>query len=159
MKAGMSLVAAVVFCFSPLGAAQQTIDYSKGVDFSQYKSYNWTKGVPAKNPTIETSIRDAIDTELKGKGFTRSSDDPDLHIASYASAKEEKLENWPSLMQPITVDRVGSLVVDLTDARSGRIVWRGVAHKILAAKTQHIAKQVDKAVKKLFRKFPPKQKE
>ena len=48
-------------------------------------------------------------------------------------------------------------MVDLTDARSGRIVWRGVAHKILAAKTQHIAKQVDKAVKKLFRKFPPKQ--
>lgn len=157
MKTGRVLVAAVGLSFVALAAAQQTIDYAKGINFSKYKSYNWTQGTPAVNPTIENSIRDAVDRELQVKGLTRRSENPDLYVATHASKAKEKLENWPSAI-PVTIDWVGTLVVDLTDVNSKKVVWRGVVQKILAEKTQNVPKQVNKEVKKLFRDFPPKSK-
>ena len=158
MKVGNVLVAVVVLFFAPFAAAQPTIDYAKEINFAKYKSYGWTNGTPAVNPMIETSIRDAVDRELQAKGLARRSQNPDLYVATHASAREEELENWPSMLQPVTTNRVGTLVVDLQDAKSKKVVWRGLTHKILAEKTQHVPKQVNKAVKKLFRNFPPKQK-
>lgn len=158
MKARKVLVAGIALSFVALVAAQQTIDYAKEENFSRYKSYNWTNGTPAVNPMIETSIRDAVDRELQAKGLTRRSDNPDLYVATHASKAKEKMENWPSLLEPVTIDWVGTLIVDLTDTDSKKVVWRGVVQKILAEKTENVPKQVNKEVKKLFRNFPPKPK-
>ncbi len=51
---------------------------------------------------------------------------------------------------------VGSLVIDIVDARSGTIVWRGTASKDIDihAKPETRDKQVNRAVKKLFNHYP-----
>ena len=53
---------------------------------------------------------------------------------------------------------VGSLVVDLTDARSGALVWRGVAtHDVdTRANAEKRDKNIAKTTEKLFRNYPPR---
>ena len=51
--------------------------------------------------------------------------------------------------------QVGTLVVDLVDADSGRLVWRGTATDTIVHSQEKKAKKIRKAAVKLFKKFPP----
>jgi hypothetical protein len=51
------------------------------------------------------------------------------------------------------------MVIDLFDAASKKLVWRGIAKDTLSDKPQNNAKKIDKAAEKMFKdkkKFPPK---
>ena len=54
---------------------------------------------------------------------------------------------------------VGAIVVDLFDAWTKQLVWRGVARDVLAEDPQKNTKKLHKAVEKMFDKFPPKSKQ
>ena len=51
--------------------------------------------------------------------------------------------------------RVGTLVVDMFDAKSKSLVFRGIAEDELSDKAEKNAKKLDKASAKLFKDFPP----
>jgi hypothetical protein len=55
---------------------------------------------------------------------------------------------------------VGSLVIDVVDARTRTIVWRGMASKDIDvdASAEKRDKNINKAAEKLFKNYPPKQK-
>jgi hypothetical protein len=46
--------------------------------------------------------------------------------------------------------------VDLFDARTKQVIWRGEATESLSEKPDKDVKKLNKAVEKLFRDFPPK---
>jgi hypothetical protein len=48
------------------------------------------------------------------------------------------------------------LVVDIYDTSSEHLIWRGLAHEQLSEKPEKDTKKLDKAVDKLFAKFPPR---
>jgi hypothetical protein len=50
---------------------------------------------------------------------------------------------------------VGTLIVDVIDARTGRLAWRGSVSDALASDPGKADKRTGKAVTKLLRKFPP----
>jgi hypothetical protein len=50
---------------------------------------------------------------------------------------------------------VGTLVVDMFDAKSKGLVWRGAAQDELSDKTEKNIKKLAKASDKLFKDFPP----
>jgi len=52
--------------------------------------------------------------------------------------------------------RVGTLVLDMYDTQSKRLVWRGTATDTLSEKPESNEKKLDKSVDKLFEHFPPK---
>jgi hypothetical protein len=56
-----------------------------------------------------------------------------------------------------TVDtyQVGTLVVDLFDANTKKLVWRGSSSKSLSSKSDKNFKNLDKGVQKMFEHFPP----
>lgn len=54
---------------------------------------------------------------------------------------------------------VGSLILDLYDSGSGRLVWRGQASDELSGKPDKDSQKLEKAVNKMFEKFPPQAKE
>ena len=56
-----------------------------------------------------------------------------------------------------TVDnyKVGSLVVDLFDAHTKTIIWRGSSSDTLSDKSDKNIKNLDKGVQKMFEHFPP----
>ncbi len=51
--------------------------------------------------------------------------------------------------------RVGTLVIDMYDGNSKHLIWRGVSSDTLSNNSQHNEKDLDKAVDKMFKKFPP----
>jgi len=51
---------------------------------------------------------------------------------------------------------VGTLVVDLFDSRTRKIIWRGKAADILPEDPEKTTKKLSKDIEKLFKKFPPK---
>jgi hypothetical protein len=61
-------------------------------------------------------------------------------------------------MATTTVDRIpiGTLVVDIYDTSSKQLLWRGLAHDQLSDKPNKDTKKLEKAVDKLFDKFPPR---
>jgi hypothetical protein len=59
-------------------------------------------------------------------------------------------------MTTIETVPVGTLVLDIYDSGSHHLVWRGMAHDTLSDKPEKNAQKLDKAVDKMFRKFPPR---
>jgi len=50
---------------------------------------------------------------------------------------------------------VGTLLVDIFDAKTKNLIWRGIAQDELSNKTEKNIKKVAKATDKLFKDFPP----
>jgi hypothetical protein len=51
--------------------------------------------------------------------------------------------------------RVGTLVVDLFDSNTKKLVWRGSSSDALSDKSVKNIKNLDKGVEKMFEQFPP----
>ena len=55
---------------------------------------------------------------------------------------------------------IGTLVVDIADAKKGQLAWRGMGVKEVEtqANPEKRDKSINEAVKKIFKNYPPKQK-
>lgn len=102
------------------------------------------RGGGSNDPMVNNSItnlalRETIVQALQERGYLLDNRRPDFAVAFYASA-EEKLDvtEWdygypfyPRWRHPlpsadrITVYNEGSVVIDVVDARSGQLLWRG----------------------------------
>jgi hypothetical protein len=74
-------------------AAKVTVDYNHNIDFSQYKTYSWLKA-DAADPLWPDRIRQAVDSQLTAKGWTkrRRQATPRLrHSAPLTNSQESKL--------------------------------------------------------------------
>jgi hypothetical protein len=54
--------------------------------------------------------------------------------------------------------KVGTLVIDLFDANTKTLIWRGSSSDTLSDKSDKNIKNLDKGVQKMFDHFPPDQK-
>jgi hypothetical protein len=165
-------------------AAAQDIKYNflPGTDFSKYKTYKWVKIPNAQYPNqiLDTQIVQAIDTQLASKGLTKTEGDADLYVAYQAAVSQEKEWNsystggdmwgygrwggWGGYgggMSTTTTTsktiHIGTLNVDLYDVTAKNQVWRGEASKTLGSgkDPQKVQKNLNKAMAKLFKKYPP----
>ena len=151
-----------------------------GADFSRYKTYSWTEMKEVRSEAVKKRITSAVDAQLKRKGFVRKDDGAaDLRVAVHPSLSKEYPANsydpgweygwgtWAppfgdigtgsSLGQSIPI---GTVMVDLVDASTKKLVWRGAARSPLDSEASAEQKQelVDDAMEKLFKKFPSKKK-
>jgi len=147
--------------------AKVTVDYDETIDFGNYRTFAWDKGTPAASPQVQSYIEQAINDALQSGGLSQSTGAPDLYVVVHASLKkeQEKGEGWFGYssatkkwgVQHDTIKyEVGTLLVDLVDAKSNELVWRGLATKTLNKRPKNVKPLIDKAVKKMFRRFPPK---
>lgn len=150
------------------------VNFDKSVDFSQYKTYFWVKGMPARNPIINQMITDAVDQQLSARGLTKTDAGGDIQIMFMAAADLDLQITgltWSNASNPMGAltqvgppmnVRKGTLVVDITDRKTERYVWRAVAKETLtrapsgdmAKDAQSVEKLVKKAVEKMFSKYP-----
>jgi len=49
----------------------------------------------------------------------------------------------------------GTLVVDMYDAKTKQLIWRGSSEDMLSDKAQKNERNLDKGVAKMFKNFPP----
>ena len=157
-----------LFCIAFLllmasSALTQDVDFKfdDTTDFSKFKTYKWVtfkNAAPIDNLTDE-QIKAAVDAALTKKGLTRVDvDTADLFIGYQSSEliSEEfsKFATWNE--SPPTIYH-GDLAIDMYTPANHNLVWRGVASKTLdpKAKPEKRQKNLDKAVAKMMKNYPP----
>ena len=105
-----------------------------------------------------------IDAQLAAKGFKKVESDPDLVVIYHASTDQQKSLNWSSMggwgrfggMGSAQVDTVinGQLKVDIADYKAKQFLWRGTAADTVSSDPKKLAQKIDKALTKMFQKFP-----
>jgi hypothetical protein len=152
-------------------AQNVTYDYDRGANFTDYRTYAWTRGTELTDELNHTRVVRAIDAALVAKGLARveRGANPDVLVAYHASF-DKSLEisgsthGWgpfgvggdrfgSARVQPVLV---GTLVVDISDARTGAIVWRSLASSDVKPtdKPESRDRKVAKATEKMFRNYP-----
>ena len=184
VSAAHILTAACMVLLSFMAASAQEIKYNfmPGTDFTKYKTYKWARipKVQYPNQILDTQIMQAIDSQLSLKGLTKSSgDDADLVVTYQAAVDQEKQWNsystdtggwgygrwggWGGFggMSTTTTTsetiNIGTLDVDIYDAAAKNQIWKGQATKTLGSGKDpaKVNKNINKAVEKLFKKYPP----
>jgi len=146
-----------------------TTDFDRTVDFRRYTSFDFLASPGGIDQLTLRRVRRAVAAELRARGIGRSlSGRPDLLVAirlrrSYrprSSAVSIGYGSWwggwggaVSTSQVRQVP-VGSLVVDLVDARSNQLVWRGVAEGAMSRNPERRKEKILLAVEKMFASFP-----
>jgi Domain of unknown function (DUF4136) len=163
--------------FSALGAAsvllaaKTIVDYNHSADFSRYKTYSWLE-VKAGDPLWTDRIREAVDFELTAKGWTKVAVGGDAAIAAFGSSHTQpRIETfydgfgggwyWRGFGPGIattTVEEapIGTLVIDIFDMQSKKLIWRAKASDALSDKPEKNEKKLERAVAEMFKHFPPR---
>jgi len=170
-KALFVLVACVFFTTSASFAQQVTTDYDRNADFAQYKTYSWEK-VKTADQLWVNRIKTAVDSALAAKGWSQVESGGDISIVAIEMTRKQQTLNtfydgfgggwrWRGFgdfgESTTTEDtyKVGTLVVDLFDAKTRNLVWRAVSSDTLSDKSDKNIKNLNKGVQKMFRHFPP----
>ena len=152
-------------------AQDVTYNFMPGTDFSKYRSYKWVaiEGGAHPNQIMDQEIRQDIDSQLASKGMTKTdSDKADLYVGYQVAVDQEKQWNAWGMgrfgggMGSATSSTIsnGTLVLDLYDPGTKQLVWSGRASKTLdpSSNQEKNMKNLDKAMTKLLKNYPPKQK-
>jgi hypothetical protein len=158
--------------FAATSFAQQVkTDYDRNANFSQYKTYSWEK-VQTQDPLWVDRIKEAVNAALTAKGVTPVESGGDIAVVAVEATQSQRTLNtfydglgggwrWRGFgglgEATTTVDtyKVGTLIVDLFDAHSKTLVWRGSSSDTLSDKSDKNIKNLDKGVQKMFDHFPP----
>ena len=142
-------------------------------DFTVLKTYNWIEATVVgpeygMKQLLGDRVENAVDKQLQAKGMTAVAENPDVQMI-YHVTKEEKIDtnswgykydpNWGKGKDVQTYDHaVGTLIVDMVDAKSKQLLWRGAGDKILSEDTtdEKRTELVDNVIAKIFEDFPPK---
>jgi hypothetical protein len=170
------LFLALAFCFlvSASVLAQKTnVDWDRSTDFSQFHTYAWQ---PSPNPAKglwDQRVIDGINQQLQAKGLTQVQSNPDLWVVYTSHIKDQKEVvgtgygigpgwGWGWWGGPVTttyqtyIYREGTLVVELANAKSHELEWRGSVTDTIKDNSNKNINQLNKGIAKLFKNYPPK---
>jgi hypothetical protein len=137
-------------------------DYDRTLDFSPWKRMAWKTPIHPGASMTEQRLQRAIEDGFAAKSY-RIVDDPagaDFLVDFRATAwRDVSLNETFSgrFGRDLSMSRtaMGALVVDVFDARTGRLAWRGMVSDALENDPDKADKKTAKAVRKLLEKFPP----
>jgi hypothetical protein len=149
----------------------------RGLDFSSYRTYDWgpADALPTGDPRLEDNaffkdhILGAVEKTMAAKGFiyAANADKADLLIHYHAA-----------ISRRLDVDRIdqergycfdqdcrarvieyeaGTLVLDVIDARTNRVIWRGWAQDTVEPVLRNedrMAREIEEAVRRMLARFP-----
>ena len=165
-----------------LATAQKvTYDFNKSANFAAFKTYSHKDGTKVGQSLIDERIVNSIDAAMAAKGFTKVDANPDVFVVYHVAFDKEKDIStyssgyaggygpygwgWGGGMGTTSTQvrdiLVGTLVIDMADARKGQLVWRGMGVKEVntTANPEKRDKSISKAIEKIFKNYPPKKKD
>jgi len=165
------LMGLALFLANASFAQQVKTDYDRAANFSQYKTYSWEK-VQTPDPLWVDRIKAAVNAALATKGWTQVGSGGDISIIAMEINRNHQTLNtyyddfgggwrwrgFGGFGESTTTSEtytVGTLVVDLFDAKTKMLVWRGVSSDMLSDKSDKNIKNLNKGVEKMFQHFPP----
>ena len=158
-------------------------DYEQGFDFSSYKTYAWLSEEEGKfgvqdNDLVDHRIRAAMVMNFDSKGYQQLDEGkPDFYI-SYQMSVEQRVSNanvsGGIAIGTGTYGRVGGigittapqarvydqgkLHIDITDAGTGNLVWRGLSTQQVSQHSDpdKMTEIINETVAAVLEQFPPK---
>lgn len=146
----------------------------RDVDFAQYHSYSWgppdqrTTGDPRldNNPFFHERIQAEVERQLTRRGYLKTTrGQPDLTIHYHASISQAVDVNGADRQagycgagdcEPYVYE-AGTLLFDLVDAHTQRVIWRGWAEGSVDGVVNNQAwmeQKIDEIVAKVLEKLP-----
>jgi hypothetical protein len=164
----------MMFLFAGKSSAQQVkTDYDRNANFGQYKTYSWAQ-VKTKDALDVDRIKAAVNATLATKGWTQVDSGGDVSIVAIEITQDQQTLNtfydgfgggfgwrrfggggFGEATTTTETYKVGTLVVDLFDAKTKQLIWRGTSSDTLSNNSDKNIKNLDKGVDKMFKKFPP----
>lgn len=158
-----------------------TTDYDPSASFAKYRTYRVAsaKSGQSLGPFSEATLRASLRRELGAKGITQvAGGKADLEVVRHAFQNQRVSVNqytdwgygygggWPyrygyygmwvgAPRTYVDVNRYteGTLVLDFVDARTQRLVFRGIGKAVVGGQESN-ARKIDEAVAKIVAKFP-----
>src|SRR6188474_3384815 len=161
-------------------AQKTSYDYDKTANFASYKTYGLKDGTKVGQQLIDDRIVAAIDAQLATKGLKKVDANPDVFVVYHVAFDKQKDistyssgygggygaygwrygGSWAGGTSTTQVRDilVGTLVIDLADAKTAQLAWRGMGVKEVdtQAKPEKRDKSINNAVAKMFKNYPPK---
>lgn len=179
------LVVLLAACQSP----RQQMDYDQNRDFSLYRSWSWEEPALRYQPDdprlqsdlTEQRVREAVAEQLDQRGLRPATEasPADLRVRTWMIVDDRQQQvvthygssyawghPWRGglMAMPIAESRsidyqVGTLQIDLIDARDGRLVWRGsssqvVSNRMLSPTAR--AGEIRDMVREVLSQYPPR---
>ena len=175
MKMRILAGAALCLLLSTTAFAQKvSINADRSANFASYHTYMWEAGPNPAHGLWDQRIVAAVDKQLQAKGLTKVASNPDLWVVYSNSIKDEKSvagagyglgPTWGwgnsganAAVNTTFVFKIGTLVVEMADTKDKQLVWRGSVSDTINDNSNKNIKNLDKAVAKLFKGYPPKPK-
>lgn len=161
---------ALLFAPSIARASEVTRDWDHTYDFKTVHTFAIKIGTSWGNQLSETRVMNEISQALAVRGWRRVTDGAsDVLVVLHGSTEtQHTLETfyntwggwgwggWGPVTATTTVKDyvVGTLIVDIFDANTHKLLYRGTASDELSQKPEKNLKKVNKASSKLFKDFP-----
>lgn len=173
------IVAALFLAAGCAPSLRVRTDFDRAVDFRQYRTFALaesrqlsSEAQPSENTLVTDRIDRALKAQLTVKGLSPAPDggSADLEVR-YVAAAENKQElesawdgpyvtpyygryGYPGDDLWVREFREGTLVIDLVDARTSKLVWR--ASIVSEGEGFNTPAFIRKAIARAFERFPPR---
>jgi hypothetical protein len=176
----LGVVAAVSALILAGCATMQVGSYAgRSVDFRPYLTWDWAPAdaLPTGDPRLDNNafftdhLQGAVERHLAMRGYPRAAGTaPDLLVHYHATISQRMaIEAADSRINPCYGDNClpprvvtwesGTLVLDIVEARTGRLVWRGWAEDSMEGvldDQDRMEQQIERAVSRIIARFPPR---
>lgn len=176
-------MAPLAFALLMLGAcaSRPPVEYDRQADFSAYRTFQWLDprhgegDVSLSHPVLDSPlltnrVERAVANVLESKGYRQVEENADFMVTYHTAQAEREyrgsymqlgyghwgrrwgsgvvVDMWPRTFQE------GTLIIDIVDARSGDLVWRGWRDSELTRRNFD-QERVSEAVQFVLSEFPP----
>jgi hypothetical protein len=147
----------------------------RAANFAEYRTYAWgpADALPTGDPRLDNNpffkdhVEGAVEKSLAARGLARAqTGTPDLLLHYHASVTQrldvDSMDRRRGYCSGDCAPRVteyeqGTLVLDVVDARTNRLVWRGWAQDTIDGVLEDQAlmeRKIDEAVRRMMARFP-----
>jgi len=156
-------------------------NHDPAAPFGRYKTYTLAPAGKGQtmSPVAEAALRDSLRTELAAKGITETSGkNADLDIVRHVFIQEkvsvQQYTDWgygyhggwpygygyygmwpgaPMTYMDVTQYHEGTMVIDFVDARTKKLVFRGVGNAVVGGHEAN-AEKIREGIKKMVAEYP-----
>ena len=176
MRMTLKALAVVLALAIPSLAFAQDVktDWDKAYDFSKVKTFSIKLGTGWNNQLMEDRVKQDLTEALTERGWKVAPDgQAETQIVFHGATQMKRNLNtfydgggwggygyyggggFGSSTTTVSEYVVGTLVVDMFDAKTKKLIFRGTASDELSKDPKKNEKKSDKAAQKMFKNFPP----